>query len=242
MKNMTRIVATSFSIVTLLLASSTRAQNEEDDFLLSIPPIIAGQTTEPEPEPEPEVETPFSIQQVQRLGGRWRFSREGSTFDDFFRFQASEAVQVSDDGVTGASILGESHIDELFDFQTNEAPLLYLDDPAGWIIFDPFGPPLVDLGNLYVFTQFGTTISASSFFFNPSTGDLSTGIATPATGNRISTQFKSAAKTLSRAEKVEALIQLHQQQVDAIAESPSLKADNKTTQQAQKMLDLFYKR
>jgi len=74
-------------------------------------------------------------------------------------------------------------------------------DQPGWVILDPFGPPTFDLGSTFGFTQVGDTITASHFFYVPSSGELSTGIATSAAGTRLSNQFKGSARTLDLQEK-----------------------------------------
>ncbi len=175
------------------------AQEEDDLLLLTLPAIAASQQETEEPPTEP---VPDAIAQVSLLGGRWQFSRQGFQFDDFFRFQASNAEIVQNGSDRGAAILGESHLDENFDFLTNQAVAVYVEsDQPGWVILDPFGPPTFDLGSTFGFTQVGDTITASHFFYVPSSGELSTGIATSAAGTRLSNQFKGSARTLDLQEK-----------------------------------------
>ncbi|RBP51772.1 M35 family metallo-endopeptidase [Arenicella xantha] len=158
--------------------------DNEGDLLLDIVPILAAVATNTTPQ------TPNSaLTQVKKFSGRWKGLRtsSGYEFNEYFRFLASTAFVVGND----AGISGESHIDGAFDYKLNNTSGIYLSNPSGWAIFDPWGLPTSDLGSMYVFTTLGANVSASHFYYYPSTLELSSGVATPTAFTKLSSSWKA---------------------------------------------------
>jgi len=216
----------AFAVIFIfLMVQVCNAQSEESDFLLEVlPPIIAATRDNSTPPVEP-----FTVTQIKLMSGRWSFSREDASFDNFYRFDPSTVAQVT--GQDAAGIAGETHINADFDFITSSADAVYVASPAAWTIFEPWGPPNFDLGSLYVFTRISDTFSASHFFYEPSTLELSTGIATPATGRKLSSEFKLSNKTSTRAGSAAKKLLYQQEMLAAYGEQQaSDKSASKSTQ------------
>jgi peptidyl-Lys metalloendopeptidase len=162
--------------------------SDADDLLLSIAPIIASVNAVPRGPSQPTEDA--AVTAVKKLGGRWRLLRDTSnyTFEDFARFNKNQIVKDSE----GAGIAGQVALTSAFSNILNAAEGIYLTSEKAWFIVDPWGPPSYDLGSMYVFESTKSPISASHYYYEPSTLTLTSGVDTPTTITRLSSTYKSS--------------------------------------------------
>lgn len=203
---------------------------DSDDLLLSIVPVIASMNAVPRAPVQPT--EPAAVTAVKKLGGRWRLNRNSSgySFEDFARFNKTQVVNDPD----GAIIAGQVALSSAFSFILNAADGVYLSSDKTWFILDPWGLPSSDLGSMYVFDSTASPITASHYYYVPSTLTLSSGIDTPTTITRLSATYKTSHDTTSRKTR-----DLSERLADVDAEKRGAKraVPSQASESAQRLLD-----
>ena len=187
----------SIILVATCFISPSFANDDDDDLLLFLPAILAGNSGN-----SGNSGDPVSLTQIQKLPGDWYFDKkdsfDGTISTDEFRFYRNTIAQIDNtsSGIDGDQFLGD------FDFVYEDNVAVVYDSAASFfVLLSLWGPPTYDSGSAYVFKSASSnTSSFDCHYFTNGQGEIRSyylGFGGTIACNSLTKRQKSAAEDSS---------------------------------------------